>query len=250
MKFKQPLVLFFILLVSFAKAQGVYQLSYKTDVPISTVGVAANIPPLFMKKNKPLLTEATINGLDKNKIWKVDRFATNYWNTRSAITSDVLMITSMALPILLLANRNTRSEGGKITLMYAETLVLNAGITNLTKEIFKRKRPYNYNPNAPLSKKMESDATSSFFSGHTSFSSASTFFFAKVYADTNPNSKWKPAVWTGAAVIPLTTAILRVAAGKHFPTDVLVGYLVGAATGILVPHLHKVNRAPSNVFPR
>ena len=26
---------------------------------------------------------------------------------------------------------------------------------------------------------------------------------------------------------------------KHFPSDVLTGMAVGAATGILVPHLHK-----------
>src|SRR5690606_23419102 len=136
-----------------------------------------------------------------------------------------------------------RNEAGKITLIYTETLLINAALTNLTKELVKRKRPYNYNPNAPLSKKQERDATSSFFSGHTSFTASSSFFLAKVYADTNPNSKYKPLVWTGAATLPLTSAILRVAAGKHFPTDVLVGYVIGAATGILIPHIHKVSAA-------
>jgi membrane-associated phospholipid phosphatase len=143
--------------------------------------------------------------------------------------------------VVLLANKPARSEAGKITLIYTETLLINAALTNLTKELVKRKRPYNYNPNAPLSKKQEPDATSSFFSGHTSFTASSSFFLAKVYADTNPNSKWKPLVWTGAATLPLTSAIFRVAAGKHFPTDVLVGYIVGAVTGFLVPHIHKVS---------
>lgn len=237
-------LLFSLLIVtSFSFSQGVYKLSYKTDATILSVGIAGNIPPLFLKKNKPVLSEETINSLNKNDIWKVDRFATNNWNKKIALASDITMFTSMLLPVVLLANKPARSEAGKITIIYTETLLINAAVTNLTKELVKRKRPYNYNPNAPLSKKQERDATSSFFSGHTSFTASSSFFLAKVYADTNPNSKWKPLVWTGAATLPLTTAILRVAAGKHFPTDVLVGYVIGAATGILIPHIHKVNAA-------
>jgi membrane-associated phospholipid phosphatase len=249
MKHSFSAVIIFLLIAVTAPAQGVYKLSYATDLSITGVGIATNVPAFILHKKKPLLTEAQINQLDKNDIWKPDRFATNYWNPRVAKASDAMMFLSIAMPALLFINKNVRSnkDAGKVTLMYAEVLLLNAGITNLTKELVKRKRPYNYNPDAPLSKKQERDATSSFFSGHTSFSSASTFFMAKVYADTNPNSKWKPYVWTGAAIVPLTTGILRIAAGKHFPTDVLVGYLVGAATGILVPHLHKINRGA--VFP-
>ncbi len=250
MKFYTSLFLSVLLFTVSLQAQNVYRLSWKTDAPVVAVGIATNIPPLFLKKNKPVLSEETINNLDRNSIWKVDRFATKNWNTKIAVASDVLMLTSMALPALLLINKPVRNKAGRVTLIYAETLVLNAGLTNLTKELFKRKRPYNYNPDAPLHKKQERDATSSFFSGHTSFTASSTFFFAKVYADTNPASKWKPAVWTGAATLPLITAICRVAAGKHFPTDVLVGYLMGAATGILVPHFHRVNRTPADLFPK
>lgn len=243
--------LLFFLVVFLSKisdAQSVYKLSYAKEFTITGLCVATLTPSFFLKKNKPVLNETQLNQLNKADIWKVDRFACNNWNPKIAKASDVLMFGSMVLPALLLINKPARNEAGKISLLYFETLLLNAGITNLTKEIFKRKRPYTYNANAPLSKKMERDATSSFFSGHTSFAASSSFFLAKVYADTNPNSKWKPVVWTSAAIIPLTTGIFRVAAGKHFPTDILVGYLVGAATGIFVPHLHKINRSPQNIF--
>jgi membrane-associated phospholipid phosphatase len=33
---------------------------------------------------------------------------------------------------------------------------------------------------------------------------------------------------------------LRVRGGRHFPTDVLAGLLVGGTVGWLVPHLHQV----------
>jgi membrane-associated phospholipid phosphatase len=68
---------------------------------------------------------------------------------------------------------------------------------------------------------------------------ASMFFMAKVYSDYHPNSRWRYAVWTVAALSPATTALLRVRAGKHFPIDVALGYVVGAATGYLVPFAHQ-----------
>ena len=42
-----------------------------------------------------------------------------------------------------------------------------------------------------------------------------------------------------AAIPPAFTGFNRVKGLKHFPTDVITGFTVGAATGILVPHLHK-----------
>jgi len=54
-----------------------------------------------------------------------------------------------------------------------------------------------------------------------------------------PDSKWKPVVWGAAITIPAVMGYFRVAAGKHFPTDVMAGYLVGGAVGFLVPHLHR-----------
>ena len=39
--------------------------------------------------------------------------------------------------------------------------------------------------------------------------------------------------------MPAVTAWARVGAGKHFASDVIVGYLTGAAIGYLVPELHK-----------
>ena len=85
---------------------------------------------------------------------------------------------------------------------------------------------------------MDYDARKSFFSGHTSMTAANSFYAAKVYADMYPDSKWKPWVWTAAALLPAVTAQQRMAAGKHFFTDVLVGYGVGALIGWGIPQLH------------
>ena len=41
-----------------------------------------------------------------------------------------------------------------------------------------------------------------------------------------------------AAGVSASVAVERVAAGWHFPTDVLAGALVGTTVGVVVPALH------------
>jgi len=46
-------------------------------------------------------------------------------------------------------------------------------------------------------------------------------------------------LFTSAGAATFLTGFLRVRAGEHFPTDVILGGLVGTASGILVPYFHK-----------
>ena len=123
--------------------------------------------------------------------------------------------------------------------MYLETAIVNYGITELVKVLAKRTRPYAYNKQLDNGIKIKRDTRKSFFSGHTSHVAASSFFTAKVLSDMHPGDS-QAFYWITAATIPAVTAYLRVKGGKHFPTDVLIGYAVGALVGILVPGLHKL----------
>ncbi|MGB0369657.1 MAG: phosphatase PAP2 family protein, partial [Flavobacteriales bacterium] len=123
--------------------------------------------------------------------------------------------------------------------IYAETALLTLGVTEFFKAGVRRPRPFTYNPDVAMHVKTERDARFSFLSGHTSITAALCFTTAKVFSDYSDNSTHKALVWTSAAVLPLITGVLRVEAGKHFPTDVISGYLVGGAIGYLVPWLHK-----------
>jgi len=40
---------------------------------------------------------------------------------------------------------------------------------------------------------------------------------------------------------------LRYASGKHFPTDIITGALVGSAVGYFIPFLHRTNESDINV---
>jgi membrane-associated phospholipid phosphatase len=189
--------------------------------------------------NKHKLTTDEITHLESIDVNAFDRSAIKYYSVSAAGTSDVLMISSLAMPFVLLLDKNIRGNSWQTGVLYFETLVFASVGINLSKGLVSRPRPYVYNPSVPESEKQKTDATNSFFSGHTTISAASTFFAAKVFSDYNPDSKWKPAVWIGAAAIPLATGFYRYRAGKHFPTDVILGYCWGALSGILIPQLHR-----------
>ena len=124
-------------------------------------------------------------------------------------------------------------------LLWLEGYIVNAGITGLIKYSARRPRPYVFNPEEELTLRQSRNARTSFLSGHTSVTSYNAFFTAQVFSDYYPDSKVKPWVWVGAAVIPAITGILRVQGGRHYPTDVIAGYALGAVTGIVIPRLHR-----------
>ncbi len=216
-----------------------YRFKYGVDIPISVIGASSLITGFILEKKQTALSPSEISKLNTQSILKMDRAASNYWNPKLAVTSDILMYSSMASPLLFLSNKKGRKNAGYIAAISGEVFLLNTGITYLIKTITKRKRPFLYNPNAPMSKKIKKDALHSFFSGHTSTVSSMCFSSAVMFQQMYPTSKFTPLVWFAASTLPFATGILRVKAGKHFWTDVIIGYLTGAAIGSLVPLLHK-----------
>ena len=79
------------------------------------------------------------------------------------------------------------------------------------------------------------DGNLSFFSGHTSF--AFSLAVASGTVASMRGYRAAPAVWgvgLGAAAV---TGYLRIAADRHYATDVMTGALVGSALGFAVPYL-------------
>jgi membrane-associated phospholipid phosphatase len=219
-----------------------YKYKYKlgVDIPIATVTIGAGVTSLVKQKKNQPFTEDQVNSLIYNSN-KFDQSSINRsYNHKIHLASDIGMVATIAAPLLLLIDKNVRQEFKFIGPMWVETFALTFALTGMTKELVRRTRPYVYYDNVPMSEKVKKDARASFFSGHTSMTASSAFFTAKIYADMNPGSKWKPLMWTGAALLPAGVGFLRYSGGKHFWTDIITGYLVGAAVGILVPHLHRV----------
>ncbi|HXH19348.1 MAG TPA: phosphatase PAP2 family protein [Chitinophagales bacterium] len=234
---KIPLLLLSLVSIT-ALSQNIYHLSYKLDIPAGAAGVGTLTTSYFLSRTNHAPTLDELPALSKDDVWKFDRSATGRWSPPSAKASDVLWVSSMAMPGLLLINKHVRRER-YVSLLYAESMLLTMGVTSLFKEITHRYRPYVYNDEVDDTRKTEKDAARSFFSGHASLSATATFFMATVYSDLNPGSNLKPLVWASVALLPAVTGLLRYFAGKHYPTDIIIGYVVGGAVGFFVPYLHK-----------
>ena len=219
-----------------------YNWSWDKDGAVLASSLAGFAGTQYMINSVGQPTNADIRVLDYNSVWGFDRGAIFNNSEGAASMSDMFLFSSFALPYISILDKDARGERGTILGMMFETLLINTNITNAFKASTKRLRPYAYRVGLGEDLSISSKTRQSFISGHTSNVAAASFFTAKVISDMNPNSKWKPLVWASAFMIPATTGYLRYKAGRHFPSDVVVGYGVGALIGYFVPHFHKVNR--------
>lgn len=216
-----------------------YKLEWKKEALITGAGLGLLTTGTILRGNSTLFTPDELLTLNPQDINAFDRIATGYSSEQAHQASNYFWYGSHALPFALLAGKDTRKNFGQISAMYAEVAVVNAGATLLSKYVFKRPRPYVFDSLTTAELKMRPVAKASFVSGHTSMTAANTFFFAGVFSEYYPESKWKPVVWGGAIAIPAVTGYLRVRGGRHYPTDVIAGYALGAAVGYFIPKLHK-----------
>lgn len=221
----------------------IYKVNFKYEVPITAVSFALTQYQYAGLSSKTTLTTQEVLALDKNDISKFNRPAfnfpaSNYKTSRSG--SDYVMYGSMALPTLLLFDKRLRTDWKEFTTMYFQTHTISSDLYLTSALNYKKPRPLAYNTDYPIELRSGESTSNSFFSGHVTTTTASTFFMAKLYCDYHDLSIGQKAiVYTLASIPPAVVASFRMRAGKHFRTDVMTGFLVGATTGILVPELHK-----------
>lgn len=241
-KLRLLLILFLILPYYGNSQENVYNLSWKKDLVIVGAGVGLQVLGDILKTNVEAPTLVEINALDPNSINRLDRDAISNNSTNAKKISDIILYSSLSLPVIAYVIPKCRFEGMAVGLMAVETILITNGITNISKGLSKRYRPFNYDPAVSIERKLEGEARLSFFSGHTSVTTAMSFLMATIITDVHPNIKNKYLIWSTAAIIPATIGFLRYEAGRHFPTDIIAGYALGASIGYLIPRLHKQKR--------
>jgi membrane-associated phospholipid phosphatase len=128
--------------------------------------------------------------------------------------------------------------------VYTEVLSVTSALGNIARFGAQRPRPTAYIQPQPVTADQEFE---SFYSGHTANIMAGLTSASMMYTYRHGPSVW-PWVMTGVAT--LTQGGLRLAAGRHFYTDVIMGIAVGALTGTTIPMLHHRKEARSwSVLP-
>lgn len=237
-------VLFFLLALLCSlvlPAQGVspYNPSGTTNGVLIGLGGSITIGSVLLDKKVTPMTEAEVRALDPDNIWPIDRFSLRNLSFDSDEATDKLLLTSFASPFFLLLDRNGRDNFGEMAMIVFQGAMLNSALINLTKVTARRARPYNYNADAPLDIKLRKSSRYSFYSGHVATAAYFSMTTAQLFSDLRPDSKARPYIWAAAALVPATVAYGRMRAGKHFFTDVLVGFVAGTAIALTVPALHR-----------
>ena len=234
-----------------SKDTSIYRINRKIEAPVTLGLFGASFLGFEYLRNKPTLGYNEVIQLDANDIWWFDRPATKQnvsFRHRAHDISDFFLNSSVLLPGILALDEKIRKDWLDLLILYGESHAINTDFYLLTASSVLRTRPFNYNPDVPVEDKLASETRNSFFSGHVSTAATASFFMAKVYSDYHPEMGNKKYMLFAAAVIPPgLVGYYRFKAMKHFPTDILTGFIVGASAGILIPELHRIKRQNPNL---
>jgi hypothetical protein len=87
-----------------------------------------------------------------------------------------------------------------------------------------------------------SDNNLSSFSGHASFTAS--LAVASGMVASMRQYRLAPLVWTTGVILTLSTGYLRLAADKHYLSDVVTGTIIGSTVGFFIPYLFHAPRPP------
>ncbi len=190
---------------------------------------------------------ATINPFDRPLAGRHDAVADGVsWGTAALV---------LTLPIAIDAGEVGRARRGWARFghdmgIYAEAIALNGAVNEIVKLGVRRPRPFVYDATLPAAKRAAADSYVSFYSEHSSVVFSAAAAFTTIFALRHRDRPGLTAL-VGTALFSLAaaTASLRVVAGKHFYSDVIVGSAVGIGIGATVPLLHYYVRRRLPVQP-
>lgn len=161
----------------------------------------------------------------------------------AAKLSDQLVALTVAAPVFTQLGEGVDAHFANFGVVYAEATSASLLLNGVAKLAFSRPRPYTYGQDEARDPD-PNDRNVSFYSGHSSTAFVTAISGSLLFAESAPNRASKLVVWSSELMLAAATANLRVRAGKHYYSDVVVGGLVGAGVGIVVPVLHGYRYAP------
>lgn len=156
------------------------------------------------------------------------------------------LLSPSAVYVAFGGSETSWAGAGRLWTVEAEAALVAGGITALLKRAASRPRPYAYlsdtqRPDDPAYDVTGEDAFASMPSGHATVAWASALSGATYLAFARPDLPGSVHALGGALAGGFATAtcVLRVDAGQHFPSDVVVGSLVGGVTAVGMAYLNR-----------
>jgi membrane-associated phospholipid phosphatase len=181
--------------------------------------------------------------LRRGDLSPLDRWNAGRWNPGADVASDVL---SYAIgPAMFYADvwHGARGETSwrpalEDFLILAQAASWNSAINLNMRAERVHPRPFVYGTEAPASERAEGQAAGSFYSGHASGAFLGAVYVSIVYPLRHPEFEHRGWLWAGSLAAATGVSALRVAAGKHFPSDVIAGAAMGSLIGFGFVQLH------------
>ncbi len=234
------------------KSDTPYEWDWVKDGIWTGTALAGSAAGFLLIQNKEGITEAELANLiaDQGNINFLDEWVIGKHDKKANQISDIPFALSFIAPFAMLFDDEINDHTGQYIGLYIESLATTAAMYTLTAGLVDKSRPYVYDESGDtdLNRRLSGNGQRSFYSGHVAATATATFFVAKAYSDFNPDGKGKVWIWAGAASLPAAVGYFRMEAGQHFTTDVLLGYVLGAATGYFVPELHK-KKGKVDIYP-
>lgn len=174
----------------------------------------------------------SLNGLDR---WAGDARWKENPGKADSVSDAVYVLAGVGVGAPLVFRKDTWSQRFQESGVMLQAASMTLLATNVTKVIARRARPFTHD--GPSGRAPISDDNWSFFSGHTALSFSIVTASRSMAASRGATTSKCLWTWVGFPVAS-TIGYMRIAAGKHYLTDVLVGAAVGVGVGTLVPRLH------------
>ena len=226
----------------------VHELKYDFPLDMAVIGGSAGLvlASEYFRAVKPSSCRWCDRNLGADSLNGVDRWARRsfLWsNPRDAgFTSGVtafLLEPAAATLEMIAASANDKAQRAFPVdfLIIGEAVAVSTLLNQTTKIILARERPFVHHMNDEERTKtaLPSDNNVSFYSGHTAMSF--TLAAAAGTVATLRGYRLMPLVWATLMPLAAATGYLRIAADKHYFTDVMTGMVIGTAVGVVLPLL-------------
>ena len=179
-------------------------------------------------------TESELSTFNQDDVPFFDRVAFQPFSSTLKDFSDYTAYITLGSAILFFYESDKEVLLNNL-IVFGEIMVTQSAVAKWTKTITHRYRPFVYDEAVLNDKKKTRNAQHSFYSMHSSTVFAAAMCGYYYYFQKHGNNIFIGSLLFGSAS---ATAILRVASAQHFPSDVIVGAIVGSGISYVICKYH------------